>query len=335
MELILSLTAFSFASFASHSGVSQVDSTPAVTQPAAEVAATQPAVIGLVGTVKDHSGQVVAGASVYAVAHGEGYISYSSATKVVLDDWGNDSSFFGLFKKNKNRSTGSTVTDQAGQFSIPKLKKGNFDLLVVHPTRGIAVVTQIKQPNTHQPLIVQLNAPTFVKGKLLHLPEDQYITLNNVDRLPWEKEPSAAVDRNLIFPTPQIWMQLTAETNANGEFSIGPLPMGGRWALEISQSVPSRNFSFNRLTIPFNITEGQSATIDYDFKALHQLSGLIKGPNDTNIADAAVVLETEKDGLKYQYGCVTDTDGRYSITGVPPGKYTMNVFRHVIKTGGG
>ena len=303
----------------------------------ASLSTTEPRRPALAGLVLDHQRKPVAAARVYAVSAAHGFMFYDSPTNVQVIS-GESDRFLLFFRKARNLSKGESRTDAEGRFAIPKLKKGPFHILAVHPERGVAVAGHVDQPNLDEPVEIVLNPPTFVEGTLRGMPGTGLMThsrLSSTEQMPWQQlaidEGQPLDPRDLV----NVWVQPSVNIDKEGVFRVGPLPVGGTWELEVARAVPQRRFSAPLLKWPIVLEPGKTSKVEFDFGAGEKVDGQIVGPEGEALADVAVTLGRSTEGSSPQYGALTDKEGRYSVRGVPAGQYQLTAYRHAVATGFG
>ncbi len=308
--------------------------TPSSVESASPAKPHQPA---LVGVVLDHERKPVAGARVHAVSAPQGYIFYDSPTNIQATG-GESDRFLLFFRKSRNLSSGDSRTDADGRFAIPKLKKGAFHILAVHPERGFAVAGHVDQPNLDAPVEIVLSPPTFVEGTLRGMPATGLLThsrLSPFEQMPWQKMLSSENQAWNPSDFVNVWVQPTVKIDKEGRFRVGPLPVGGNWELEVAQAVPKRRFAAPLLKWPIALESGKTTKVEYDFGSGEKVEGRIVGPEGEALADVAVTLASSVEGDLRQYGALTGKDGQYSVRGVPKGQYHLTAYRHKVTSGFG
>ncbi|MCP4245845.1 MAG: carboxypeptidase regulatory-like domain-containing protein [bacterium] len=305
-------------------------------QPADPSPPRQPGVNVLEGRVIDHTGEPVAGAKVVAAVTESGFIMYDGPGQIHA--FGPDDKVFLFFTKRNGRATGETSTDAQGRFVIESLKKGKFNLLAVHAERGLVVVEKVEQPNEGQPLEIRLAAPAFVEGAIKGLGGHD---MSHFSRLQSEREweglrlsPSVT----LVSQQRPAPIGPPAAGEAGGPsvhtFKAGPILPGNRWSLHIAQIIPKRSFAGPILKMPLEVKAGQTVQLDIDLTAGSKVTGLIRGPKAEPLADVSVTVQTAGE-RPVVYGAITGSDGKYTITGLPEGPYTLEAKRWAVRTAPG
>lgn len=286
------------------------------------------------GRVLDHQGRPAPSAKVLVALDGVGGIGYWGSEDTHV--WGPDEKILWFFTKRNGRGSAEATTDADGRFRIKGLKSGKFSLLAVHPERGMAVVTAVDQPNAGNPLEVILQAPTFVEGSVkefLGRKDGLFVTLACVSGFPWQQREEEG-DQGGMRPR-RIHVSPWASIKEDGQFRLGPLPVGGRWSVQVYRSVPKRRFWALLLQLPIDVDLGRTAEFRfYSDKGL-QLAGQVVGPEGEALSDATVTLRRPRDEFEEVYGALTDKDGRYVIRGLPEGDYKLGALRHAIVSGPG
>jgi hypothetical protein len=286
----------------------------------------------LTGEVVDHLHQPVQGATVYAVHAAGGFITYAGADQVNVFGGSMDRTFL-FFKKTRNLSTGEIKTTEQGRFSFSRLKKGRFHLLVVHPERGMQVVPSVKMPNADDPARIVLQPPNFVHGKIIGASVASG-TLRTEQPMPWQ--PKAQADEEVDFENmPRVWIEPRFKIEQDGAYRAGPLPLDGVWTLELDKPVPKRRFIAKLLSMPVHVRAAEETPFNLDFGVGEKIQGQIRGPDKKPLADVAVEVSSEKDGLTHRYGALTNPEGEFTIRGIPSGSYALAAYRHVVSKGPG
>ena len=298
----------------------------------------------LKGRVLDYEQKPVTSAKVYAVRADEGFMFYGGPDRV--HTYARDEKVLFLFTKYNGRGSGDGTTDDQGHFAIKGLRAGRFNLLAVHKDRGVVVKTGVEQPNADAGADLFLAPPTFVEGTITGLVSEGrklHGRLEFPGTMPWQVPFGAS--RSMIFVRPNV------DIAAAGTFRVGPLPVGGPWALSFDQIIPKRSFGATLLKVPVSAQTGKTTQFNLDLTKGPKLTGRIRGPQGQPLKDVAVSVTPASasgsifsrfaalfpggDSIVPQYGAVTDQDGNYTIAGFPAGSYSLEAKRHAPRTGFG
>ena len=311
------------------------------------------------GQVVDHEGKPVPGAKVVTAQAEDGFIGYSGGEMVYAH--APEKKVLLFFTIRNGKGSGETTTDAEGRFRFEGLRAGKYNLLALHteieepkpPTetepdsyytwtnrvrssRGIAVVANLQQPNSDNPITVKLERPTWIEGNLCGLPPhsmEQFVhtSLHYTGTFPWLDPETEEYSR--------VFMHPNVNQNAEGNFKVGPLPCGGVWQLQAFQYARARSFGATLLSVPITLEPGGTTTFNVDLTQGPQLSGQVLDPEGKPAEDVAVSLRAKTPGESSspvaEYGALSDKEGKYTIRGAPEGKYELTAQRWAPRVGPG
>jgi hypothetical protein len=298
---------------------------------AAQGPTTTPALNVFEGRVVDGAQRTPVPQAKIAVASADnGSIFYQGPDNV--RGYAEDDKVLWFITKRNGRRSAETATDNDGRFTIQGLAEGTYNVLVVHPDRGIAVLANVRQPNQGNPLEILVPPPTFLEGKIAGLNlhgQRSYAHLTGGS------------------PTNRVAIEPRVVIAADGQFRVGPLliPDAVRgvspdeakkngWTLSVYQLIAARNFAATLLDLPIPLEPDKTTHFDIDLTRGPQLAGQVIGPNNQALPDVSVVAQLSSDPPQ-RYGAVTDAQGKYAISGLPEGKYLLKAERYAPRTGPG
>ena len=293
------------------------------------------------GQVVDNDLKPVAGAKVYAAKTEGGYIAYQGGNEAYV--WGDDDKVLWFFTARNGKGSGKATTRSDGSFTITGLQKGRFSILVVHKDKGI---TAVSENLPKEDLTIKLPTPTFIEGNF-NLPSDQHSCyfgrLETYQDMPWEELHS---DSNCF-----VYISPAVNLDSKGHFKAGPLPVGGQWTLVFNQYVPEGTFLAQILQHPIEIDLGKTNTFNFNPAEHPPLTSFVLDAKGQPLAHTAVsVTKVKSEGTRTEsngsmntdqiaaeviYGAVTDGNGQYTIHGISPGTYKLEVKRYAKRVGFG
>ncbi len=275
------------------------------------------------GRVLDHKGQPVAGASVGVVDSKRGFLSVWGGRDGKVFAHGPDEKLLFFFSKPNGKRADTTNTDKKGRFSIRNLKHGNYTLLAHHSDIGVAIIKSVEFNKAASSVVVRLNAPTYVEGKLKGLP---FIPTQESCLYSIELQPEGLPDR--VYFSPQV------EPDSDGHFKVGPLPDATSWNLVVEELVAMQRYNATLLKAPVQAQPGKTSTLNVDLTEGSSFSGEVLGPKGESLSGVSVVA-LESGEMGRSVGAVTNSKGKYTLTGLPDGKYTLQLRRWIPRTAPG
>jgi hypothetical protein len=287
-----------------------------------------PALNVLEGVVLDHAGKPVAGAQIHAADAERGFIHYGGPDSIFAH--GPSEKMLWFFTKRNGAGSGEAGTGDDGRFVIRGLKPGRYSVLAVHGERGVGTLRDIVQPNEGHPSTIRLEPPTFVHGTIHGLTESRQFRHGSLHEIVGEAMPQIVGE---AMPTRlNIYMGLNVNLGENGSFKVGPLPSAKSWRLSIGQFVMSRGFSATLLERDIDIEPGRTTTLDIDLTKGEQINGQIIGPEGTPLDLVAVDVALKGSVRANRLGALTDKEGRFRISGLEAGVYTLDAKRWLKRT---
>ncbi len=283
----------------------------------------EPPRIDFQGRVLDQEGGPVSGATVAITDAEQGHLFWHGGDDIFAyaAQSGEDGPTWFMRVSDAGRS-GQTETDHQGEFSIPRIRYGSYDLLVVHSEKGAAIVEDLAFEEDAEPREVVLGEPAFVEGSIKGLKLPSGFLGWSPCMLQAEGLPS---NMNVSLPI---------KLDREHRFRVGPLPQTKKWMLEASKSVKAQGYSATLLRAPVQVRPGETAKLEVDLTKGLQLAGQVRGPQGKPLSGVSVLAKAADDS-GWAFGVVTGKDGSYTIKGLPEGGYTLEAKRHARRTGPG
>ncbi|MBN1513116.1 MAG: carboxypeptidase regulatory-like domain-containing protein [Phycisphaerae bacterium] len=284
------------------------------------------------GRVVDTSASPVAEAAVYVFHSKESRVFYYDPESVYVD--GPPEKTWFLFPKRNGLRSFEGTTDKDGRFVAHGLKPGSYRVLAVHPQRGVAVSPALTQPNPGDAATITLGPPTCAKGQIkgLALAKQSEAILYGQLRQHWEYGASGDGPMGVLNTYCMI------DVNTNGTFEVGPLPCGGRFELYVARYVTPRNFAADVVRKGIMLEAGKTTELVLDLTRGEKVVGQVIGPEGKPLDWVAVTLRPPEGMAEPPWvarGDLTDKDGRFALSGVPPGAYHLTAERWLPRTGPG
>ena len=277
----------------------------------------------LKGQVLDHDGEPVSGAIVAMADSDKGAISVMGSDQVfAYRSSPGDAEFPWFDSESRMQQSMQTTSDSEGNFSIRDIQPGSYNIIAVHKTKGVTVMKDVAIEKGSKPIKVELNKPTFVKG-----------------RVQGQSAAGLAINERFCSLVPsgmpeKVYFNCPVLLRDGGRFRVGPLPQADRWTLSFSRMVEPQGYAATLLTAPVHVRPGRTARLTVDLTEGATLAGEVRGPKGEALSGVSV-LATASDASGWAYGAVSDADGKYTIKGLPDGDYKLEVKRHAKRTAPG
>ena len=259
-------------------------------------------------------GKPVAGATVAVALADSGFISYYGHDSIFT--YGPEEKVLLFFTKRNGRAAGTTKTGADGRFVIKGLKPGEYSVLVAHREKGFAIQADIKQPNKGDPIELTLQAPATIKGSLKGL------KLGN-KRLSLE-------GRSDI---PNVSLNAFPQYDDEGGFVLDALPPVN-WDFSVRQFVKRQGYNATLFKTSVETRPGKTAVFGVDLASGEKFDGIVRGPKGKPLSGVSVVATTVAEP-HLAVGAVTNKSGEYALRGLPPGDYTLEAKRWILRTAPG
>lgn len=304
---------------------------PAALAPAQDSASSLPPQNVFEGQVVDAEGKPVPAAKIAVVRADEGFISYSGGDDLFVYAPSQKILFF--LPTRNGRGSAELTSDADGRFRTLGLKAGKVHIVAAHKERGVAVITDVAQPNEGKPLRVALSPPTFIEASIKGLGSSSWMQMGALEfsgEAPWMPkitDPSEIGASLMIQPTVML--------NSDGSFRAGPLPADGVWRLTLSEYVRECGYSATTLSVPIETKAGGTAKFEFDLTAGTAVEGRVVGPKGEPLGNVSVTAAAGDAATERIIGAVTDSEGRYKIPGLVDGSYQLGAKRWARRTAPG
>jgi protocatechuate 3,4-dioxygenase beta subunit len=265
------------------------------------------------GLVVDHEGRPVRGAEV-ALADAEvGSLNWFDTETMV---YAPEESFLLFFSRRNGRRSATTTTDEEGRFQVRNLKLGTYNVAARHRKRGAIILGGVAIDKAEKRLEIKLNPPVYIRG--------------TIKGLPWSEEAHSDCRLSATGHPRNAFVHLSLDNQPCEEglrFRVGPVPDAEGWTLTVSRFVEEQwQYSATVLEAPVAMKKEGNTKIAVDLTEGEKLSGRVRGPEGEPLAGVSVVAKPSLEG-GWTVGAVTDKEGKYTIQGLPDGKYTLEANR--------
>lgn len=222
---------------------------------------------------------------------------------------------------------GTVRTNKEGVFSFKELRPGKYKLLAYHPKKGIRILDELALGEATEPLDVVFEAPSFVEGTIQGIKLTARSRAGAVFGGDYTNLLAEGLPEQIAF-TPKFKIE------TDGRFRVGPLPKAEKWTLVSQKNVPKQGYWATVLSAPLPFEPGRTTRLRIDLTKGSEFSGVVRGPKEEALSGVSVVAHAAGDS-GWAYGAVTDSKGKYTLAGLPDGKYTLKAMRHAVRVGPG
>ncbi len=285
--------------------------------------------------VSKEDGKPLSGVHV-VLAHAErAFVSIGNEAEIWA--YGPEDKVLFFFSRRNGKSVCEADTDENGRFTLRGFASPNakHNLVVGHKDQGIAVVRNVV-PAAHgdELLRVEIARPTYIEATASPLGRDrsrwQYVrAYENVQGT----EPADENIRCNLYGFVTTPNDLAAEAESR-DVRLGPLVSGE--SFRVGEYASIRGYTATVFQTTTRVESGKTVKVSLGSKEGTTLSGAITDTDGRALADVNVTVRpVERDDSDLVIGALTDEKGRYTLAGVPPGKYELGLLRHAVRTAPG
>ena len=294
--------------------------------------------------VQKSDGTPLAGIQV-VMAHGEkGYLEIGPRGR--LDGRGEADEQPHVFAQRNAKFFCDAFTDDQGRFTLRGFAAPDeeWNLAAGDGARGLVLQRRvIPSAYADKPLLIEIDSPADIIVQPPPPPADKSlegsvgVALAPIAARPpgaeaadsppdRAREPNATGESKIGF-----YASWRSDEDQDSPWHLGPFPPG--FTYRITSYLYGRRLGYNPTLFErtVSLTPGVAATISLDSKDGGALSGRITDIEDKALADVNVMAKT-RDGSGLVIGTLSDAEGRYVLSGVPPGTHTLELLRHVART---
>jgi hypothetical protein len=297
---------------------------PAASTPTPE-ATTRPAISTMRGiVVRKGSGKPLADVTVSIARVRDGEI-HVGAEKFFRFGWLNKDAP-GWLPKYSDSTDVVIKTNAKGRFSFSKIPTPDepYTLVASGPTTGAALVRQFRPADYEKkPLRVEIDDPAFVKI----WPTRADATLQRFSNLSLREgsQPTDAANQRVFA---KLELSLGNPQVLIGDGNAGPLLPGLKY--EVTKGIYTRGNGYPAIFYRHTFTAEAGQTLDLsEWPDLGTtLDGRIRAADGRPLSHVNVMVKLGGSESEIM-GTLSDNLGRYEITGLPPGRHTLELARQI------
>ena len=280
--------------------------------------------------VSAETGKPVAGARVLLVDARRGLLFFDPQRGIW--SWGWDRKFLRLFTLRNGRSTCTAVTGADGRFELTSFidPEAQHTLAALHIHEGVALLEGFQPAEFENgTLRIELEPAARIHTTYREINGFEDVTTHvNVSLV--DESPPRADDEPHYFATR---IRLTEpdkpadEPDGTYGSRTGPIPGHRRYRLLKYATSGSWGNVQKLFSREVALEHGQTLEVALEPGAGATLSGRVTGMGGAGLADVNVML-TVNNQPSTLIGTVTDSEGNYSLQGVPPGNHKLSLKRY-------
>lgn len=287
--------------------------------------------------VSKADGKPLQGAGVGFANPERGRLSVDDEGRIEAFDFGERVLFF--FTKRNSQGAVATSTDAEGRFVLANFaapdEKGT--VVAAHPTHGVVLLPDIVPADyATQPLRIELGDPAFIEvpGRLSpdkdtrHVVMVQAVAKEGLFRHELPPYDADLYERGVII-------FLMRGMRAAETLRLGPLPPDRTYAVSLTARAPRLGYQPTLLSRRVTLAPGQTVKVEVpDEEGAATVSGRVLDTEGRPLRDVNLTV-TVGEQTELILGALTDEAGAYTVRGVPPGRHTIELTRHAVRTGPG
>ena len=258
------------------------------------------------GIVLSDGGAPVAGARVILGELGRATLFYNTPDEMFVGTPG-------LSEIETKQFAAVLSSDTSGKFAVEGLAPGEYSLIAADRTRGVVCTTMRLERGVPLSLQLMLRPSAYVVGSIDGLAFDPSVNV-------LELKPRTALGN--ISMVPRLEQQ-----QGSWSFRSVALPALREWRVIGTQVVLEQDFRATIFSVPVDAEPGRETALHLKLDGGSAVLGRVVDAGGAAIANVSVVAASGKEPT-FEFGAVSDAQGRYRISGLERGTWHLAGLRY-------